>query len=317
MARRLCSATLLVAAVSLALGSWGAAWAYAEEPDAQGWWTATDPGGLPAQPPAAPDVPSDGLLLQTGSTTPTAYAALVYAVPEGETADSLTLTTAPNAGTSPSSVIDLCPLKSPSFTPEQGGSIANAPAYDCTKKVTAILGADGVTFKVAVGGLVSDGHLAVALLPGASTLRVVLSKADASSLTTTLSSTPPPAVVPDEETSTGSPTSQASTGTDSSATGLISGVPFPALNPSSSGGVVPPLVAGTGPAPASDSAPPANPSALAPVARTGNDHSRLRVLLLIAAAGLAAAFWSFAGTSATRIPAGSPELAADPGSVTS
>jgi hypothetical protein len=168
----------------------------ANAPVSQGWWTVTNPGGLPANPAdAAADVPSDGLLIQAGPVNPTspcnctAFAGLIYEIPDDLTATDLTLKVAPNSGTTPVATLELCVLPSPSLKTQQGGPLSDAPNYDCKVHESASLGATDSSFTFHVASLVSDGILAVAVLPGDSTTRVVLSKPDKASLETAASTT--------------------------------------------------------------------------------------------------------------------------------
>jgi hypothetical protein len=159
--------------------------AHADAPRDKGWWTVTNPGGLPAAPPAPPDVPADGLLIQGGGGgAPTAYAALLYELPQGSTAGNLTLTIAPNSATTPSTTLQVCPLLQPINHPEAGGPIADAPPFNCAHAVTAAPGADAKGYQFQAAGLVADGLVAVAILPTGPVDRVVLSAPDAGSLTT-------------------------------------------------------------------------------------------------------------------------------------
>src|SRR4051794_2367709 len=167
-----------VVAVSVAAFSGPAG---AQAPRLRGGWESTTPGGLPAAPPPPPDVPADGLLVQAGPSGPSAYAALTYDLETGATADALTLQLAPGALPSAPPTLALCVLKSPSFSAEQGGPMGDAPAYDCKRTATATLDGSSFTFKVAP--LVTDGLLAVAVLPGDPSTRAVLAQPSESSLT--------------------------------------------------------------------------------------------------------------------------------------
>jgi hypothetical protein len=192
----------LVAAAMLALPATAMALAFtmtsarADAPFLQGWWSATNPntpvGPLPVP---APGVPADGLLVQGGPNTPIAFAALTYDLDPTVTASKLTLTVAPASATTPAAQVEVCPLDSPTFSPAQGGSMADAPTYDCSAKVTAGPNADGTAYEFSVSSLVSGGSLAVALVPAAPTTRVVFSKPGDSSL-----STQPVATTPFEPT---------------------------------------------------------------------------------------------------------------------
>ena len=168
----------------------------AAAPDAQGWWTAANTG-LPA-PPTNPDIPPDGLLVQGGgSGPPTAYAALLYQLPAGAAAQTLTLAVTANSGTTPLASLEVCPLREPTFRPEQGGAIARAPAYNCATKVTAGPSSSGKTYQFNLTGLGASKSVAIAVLPTSPTDRVVLDKPNADSLTigqSAVDTTPAPAV---------------------------------------------------------------------------------------------------------------------------
>lgn len=157
----------------------------AQAPDEQGWWTATNTGPPPVAlpvnvPNATPDVPSNGLLVEGGLQSPTAYSALVYKLSDGSVAKSLTLTVTPNSATTPNTTLKLCPLLHPDIYAEQGGQISNAPTYNCAKNVTAQ--ASNGSFKFDISTLESDNALAVAILPTSATDRVVFNQPDQSSL---------------------------------------------------------------------------------------------------------------------------------------
>lgn len=178
-----------VATVSLGFGST----AKADAPSSQGWWTSANPGnvgglGAPAAPPAPPDVPSNGLLVEggpmssagAGDAGAAALAALTYVLPDGATAGKLTLTVAPNSATTPSSTVELCPLTSQNFQPEEGGPMSDAPSYNCARNVTAAAASGSYQFDVS--SLLSSASPGVAILPTSPADRVVLSQPDAQSL---------------------------------------------------------------------------------------------------------------------------------------
>jgi hypothetical protein len=158
--------------------------ALAAAPRDQGWWTATNPGGLPAQPPAPPDVAAGDLLIQGGPSAPTAFAALIYELDPGVTASTLTLSVAPNSLTTPSGGIQLCQLITPIAHPDQGGPLSDAPAYNCSKNVIATPDSSGKAYKFDVSGMMTDRLVAVALLPSLPVDRIVLSPPDNNSLAT-------------------------------------------------------------------------------------------------------------------------------------
>lgn len=161
--------------------------AYADAPTQQGWWTSLNPGGL-LPIPSPPDVPAHGLLVQGGLSSSagaadggaTAFAALVYTVPPGSTVTALTLQAA--AASTPTSTLELCPLKSSAIAGEQGGPMGDAPSYSCASNSTAKLSALGGRYQFKVSDLVRDGDLAVAVLPTSPLDRVVIDPPASSSL---------------------------------------------------------------------------------------------------------------------------------------
>jgi hypothetical protein len=172
---------LLLALLPLALVLFAPA-APAASPDAHGWWTSfAGPN---------PDVPSDGMLVQGGASTtsPSAFGAVVYSVPERSTVGKLTLAVAPGSASVPLTKLELCPLVSPAFESSQGGAMSGAPKFDCAKNVTAQPTSSGNTYEFDVSSLVNDGALAVAILPTSPMDRVALAAPDANSLAIT---TPP------------------------------------------------------------------------------------------------------------------------------
>jgi hypothetical protein len=116
------------------------------------------------------------------SSPPVAYAGLVYYLPLGGSASTLTLTVAAHSVTTPKATLELCPLTNPVLNPEQGGPSSDAPPYDCTHNVSAAPNAAGSAYAFQVSQLVSDGSLAVAILPTNPTDRVVFDQPDANSL---------------------------------------------------------------------------------------------------------------------------------------
>ena len=297
--------------------------ASAAAPSQQGWWAQTSgpaapapvpaapvpvpgPGSLPvpvtAPPqspvpaptqPTAPDVPSDGLLVAAGPTAsmPTAYAAVLYSVSGTAPVGPLTLTVAPNSGTTPNAQAQVCALKSPTFRAEQGGPMTDAPPYVTTGCVTGTSDGSG-NYKFDVGPLVADGELAVAILPVGPTDRIVFSKPGASSLpgadsdslsnggsTSSFGSTDSGA------TSGGlsSPGGSAAFGSGSTAIGSVSAAPAPPANT--------PSVAAPKAAPSVGSAAPA----AAVATDDSNKVSAIAVALTVAGVVLLAGLWLFAG----------------------
>lgn len=152
--------------------------AVAQEAPRQGWWTTANVAGAIPSSVSGPDVPADGLLVQGGASDdePTAVAALAISVPAGADVRSLTVHADASAANVPGSVIMACPLQSADFVPAQGGPISQVPAYDCTNAAIAVAGADGITYSFPAAGLITNGVVAVALVPGNTETRVALSK---------------------------------------------------------------------------------------------------------------------------------------------
>jgi hypothetical protein len=189
----------LLSVFAAAVGVIGdASCASAGAPDQQGWWTLTNVGlasqtglAVPA-PPAPAGVPANGLLIEGGSgpDSPIAYAAVVYSVPVAASARSLTLTVATGSVSAPASTLRICRLVNPIPIAEQGGPMGDAPAYDCSHSATAGPSADGTSYRFEVAPLVTDGNLAVAILPTTATDRVVFDQPDSKSLMVTAGPTP-------------------------------------------------------------------------------------------------------------------------------
>jgi hypothetical protein len=282
-----------VVAVSVAAFSGPAG---AQSPRLQGWWASTNPGGLPVAPPQPPDVPADGLLVQAGPSGPSAYAALTYDLESGATADALTLQLAPGALPSAPPTLALCALKQQSFSAQQGGPMGDAPAYDCNRTATATL--DGASFTFKVAGLVSDGMLAVAVVPGDPSTRAVLAHPSQSSLTVTSGSAVVGTTVP--------PVSDPGSGTSTSGAGAAAPPALPGLTGTAAvtapdAGAVPPdqVATGGGQAPAVAAAPGATAlTNTTPAAVTHTTGALRRVLLVLVVAVLASAAvaWAFVGT---------------------
>lgn len=281
--------------------------ARADAPQQQGWWTDANPGGLPANPAsAAADVPDDGLLVQAGPVNPTApcnctaFAGLVYELADGTTATDLTLKVAPNSATTPVASLELCGLVNPTLDTEQGGAMADAPDFDCKQHESASLGAGDSSFTFHVGSLVSDGILAVAILPGDSSSRVVLSKPGDSSLATTMSTS--------SDDFAAGPAPAASSGDGTAPSGSGGGVPPAAEQPAPQLPSQSAVGADAGETPVVAPAPStaaASPVAVAPVAATSTPSTGptpVAVLILIAGLALGAALWAMAGRGSVGEP---------------
>lgn len=158
----------------------------ADAPEQQGWWTELNPGvaGLAPPVPVPPDVPSNGLLVEGGpsSSSPVAFAALVYDLSPGSSVSTLTLQVASSSASTPDTTLELCSLDNPTINAEEGGPMSDAPSYDCSHKVTSASGSSGTSYQFDVSSLVSNATLAVAILPTAPTDRVVFNAPDTNSL---------------------------------------------------------------------------------------------------------------------------------------
>lgn len=215
-----------------------------------------------------------------GDTGAAAFGALSYDVPEGATVGKLTLTVAPNSATTPSTTLELCPLTSQSFKPEEGGAMSDAPSYSCAHNVTAAPTSSSYQFDVS--SLVSSGSLAVAILPTSPSDRVVLSQPDTKSLDVqapadnTLAS-------PANTRSFSNPGPASGTDTSSaSGTGSVSGTgPAPTSVPADTGAAAP-SISGIPVTPVSS--PSAPPSLAQPGSTTSPSTSGTSVALVASAA---------------------------------
>lgn len=308
---------LAVAATSVVTA---AAPATAQGPAQQGWWTAANPGsaqGLPS-PPAPPDVPANGLLIEGGPSSskgtndagPTAYAAVVYELPSSSTVGKLTLAVAQGSATTPTAILQLCPLTTAAFFPSQGGPIAEGPQFYCSKQVSSAVSADGTIYAFDVAALVVDDVLAVAVLPTSATDRVVLNAPNAGSLAVQQSSIISP--VTDEPSPPVDPSSADDVATVESpvATGTAIVPQQAAADP----------VLGPTPQVVSHDrawAPQTTDAELSPAAQSTSGPSPITVVVLVVAACLGWALWTAAGRAAVRrsIPArGGPSMTQPHGS---
>lgn len=276
---------LVLVGASSCLGL-GAPAALADAPVDRGWWTLTNPGP-PAPAQAPPDVPADGLLVQGGPTAPVALAGLIFEPAAGATAQRLVLNVVSSSATTPGAVLELCPLSVPALNAEQGGPIADAPAYDCARKVTAAPGADGSSYTFDLRSLASTGPLAVAVLPTAPTDRVVLSKPGADSLVT---STPPVMFSPEPFPS--EPAASAPAEGPVAQAPSLGTTELPPITPSVPAAAEAPTVAPTPtPAPGLASVIPTTAAA----AVTGRDHHGAVGAGLLALLAAGCGLWAFAG----------------------
>jgi hypothetical protein len=273
---------VILAATSAFVGA-GAGSARGDAPVDRGWGTVANPGA-PAPVPAVtpPDVPAGGLLVQGGAADPTAFAGLVYEPAEGATPQRLVLKVVSPSATTPGAVLKLCPLTTSSLNAEQGGPIADAPTYDCTRSVTAAPDDDGAGYTFNLRAVASSGAFGLAVLPTAPTDRVVFAEPGADSLVTGTPTVPfSPAPFPTEPATTPDvPVAQAP---------ALGAAQLPAVTASLAPQA--PTVAGTAP----DSQVQASVVPTVDVAATSHDHHTAVGAGLLAALAAGCALWVFAG----------------------
>jgi hypothetical protein len=147
----------------LVVGS--AAPARARAPGKAGWWSETNAGlgfsAVPAQ------VPAGGLYVENGFDGPVAISALSFDVPSGATVGQMTLAVTGNPViTSPPVACELTPAGE-TFKPADGGPWSDAPKYDCSQgQVTGTVASDKSSVTFAVGPLLHQGIIAVAITAG-------------------------------------------------------------------------------------------------------------------------------------------------------
>jgi hypothetical protein len=195
-------------------------------------------------------------------------------------------------------MLQLCQLLQPINHPEQGGPIADAPPYNCGKKVTAGPSSDGKSYEFDASGLVTDGLVAVAILPTGPADRVVLNAPDASSLATQPGSSADTSSPAADSTATGADSTPISPGD------TASGLPPTIASPSFSDSLPGASVAGpTGSAPALAGAAPASTGTaggFVPVASTRPTKATPLLVVLFVIGGLAGvALWLYAGRQRT------------------
>lgn len=168
---------------------------HAEAPTAQGWWSIAHQG---VQPPAPPDVPEDGLLVQGGAARPVApgaptpggtpavaattqaLSALTFVLPAGAAVESLVLKL---VGDPPASTTAFaCPVTGP-YEAVQNGEYGKRPSFDCLTNAVPVLDpvAGTLTFGSDLTGIVRGRSLSFVLLPGEAD-RLVLQKPGATAL---------------------------------------------------------------------------------------------------------------------------------------
>jgi hypothetical protein len=139
--------------------------ARANAPLKDGWWSETNAGlgfsAVPAQ------VVAGGLYVENGFNGPVAVSALSFGVPSGATVGQMTLAVTGNPViTSPPVACALTPAGE-AFKAADGGPWSDAPAYDCSQgQVTGNVSSDMSSVSFAVGPLLHQGIIAVAVKAG-------------------------------------------------------------------------------------------------------------------------------------------------------
>lgn len=246
--RRAAACFLAIAGAPLFLQNAGGA----AEPSRQGWWWQANPGqGAPA-PPAPPDVPTDGLYVQGGPSGPSAIAAVLFQLGDGEKPKSLTLhlvqpqaavqssSPAPIPGTDPSSApasspapppaLQACPIQSGSFNADQGGPMSDAPTADCATPMPAQVDAAAGTATFDLSSLVAASDtVALAILPAGPTDRAAIQHPGADAFAVDMTSSSSEATTTASDTSTAadfsSTSAPAATGDLSTSSGSLDYVP--------------------------------------------------------------------------------------------
>ena len=152
----------------------------ADAPTAQGWWNAAHQG---VPPPAPPDVPPDGLLVQGAAARPAgpgapglggtpaapastqAISALTFPVPPDAIVEQLVLKL---VGDPPqSTTVTACAVTGP-YEPVQNGEFAKRPPFDCAVTAVPMLdpAAKTLVFGSDLANLVREGQLSLVLVPG-------------------------------------------------------------------------------------------------------------------------------------------------------
>jgi hypothetical protein len=137
-----------------------------------GYWWQGQPDGAPLPPP--PNVPANGLWVSGSEANQVAVAAVRFQLAPTEAAPVLTAkinsaTPAPqatNAANAGQIVILACPA-TPGWRPAQAGAWSTRPQFNCAGAVNGAVSADGTTITFDLGGVVDNGVVDVALVPGA------------------------------------------------------------------------------------------------------------------------------------------------------
>lgn len=136
-----------------------------------GYWWQAQPAGAPL--PAPPTVPANGLWVSGTELNPVAISAIHFDVSPDEAAPLLAAkvqSASPPVQVSSAAnalqiVVMACP-STPGWAPAKAGAWTAKPKYDCAGAVTGTLSPDGSTLSLDLGGVVRDGAVDVALVPG-------------------------------------------------------------------------------------------------------------------------------------------------------
>ncbi len=162
---------LLIGAISIP-----ATTSVAQAPDSQGWWwlyrqpeLPADPKALVPQLPEVPEVPppasvpEDGLYVAGSAAGPEGISALAWVIPEGASADTLTLIAA--APLTPNTAIRLCPTNA-TWQAVQAGRWQSKPLYQCAADApVGVVPTDGSKITFTLGKLGQSRLIDVVLAP--------------------------------------------------------------------------------------------------------------------------------------------------------
>ena len=153
----------------------------AQAPDVHGWWWSVRDVALPVDVPAPAEVPEGGLFVAANLTGDEAISAVLFVIPEGATASTLTLKAANVVP--PVAEIQLCPTTT-SWQAAQAGDWPARPKYACADNAPkGEVAADGsaVTFNLGALGTSQLIDVAIVPVPG-STFRAAFVKPDTQAL---------------------------------------------------------------------------------------------------------------------------------------
>jgi hypothetical protein len=274
-------AVVIAGAVAALVGAGLLTPAAAAPPARQGWWRASvEVLGVDLTAlldPSSVDVPSDGLLVAGGSSPgePQAYAAVAYDLAGATLTGPLRLAPHPTAASVPGSTAVACPLDDAAFAPAQGGRADEGPGYDCLGSVPGTVAEDGA-YLFDLSTLQRGDSVAVAILPGTNTSRIVFAAPGDESLPLAAAIAPAAPAVP-----------AAPASAPASVSPVVGGdlVSAPAADVPSSPAAVP-AETDDGPAPAGFAT---------PIPSGSGRGSAGRAYVLLALAAVAGVAWTFAG----------------------